>query len=66
MVTQCCVCGKIRNGARWETPEPALSPKVLITSSYCPDCAEEARTIMSYTRPDPLRPTSGMTPATAG
>jgi len=65
MVTQCCVCGKIRNGVRWEAPEPALSPKALVTSSYCPSCADEARTIIKYTRFDPLQPTPGITPATA-
>ena len=66
MVTQCCVCDRIRNGVRWETPEPALSPKTLVTFSYCPNCADEARTLISSTRLNPLQPTPSVRSATAG
>ncbi len=63
MVIQCCVCAKIRNGARWETPESTLSPKSPVTSSYCPVCADEARAEINYAR---LEPMQSMTPTTTG
>lgn len=66
MVAQCCVCAKIRNGARWEKPEPTLSPEVQVTTSYCPICADEARADMHYTRLESVRPITRMTPTTAG
>jgi hypothetical protein len=43
MVTQCCVCCKIRSGDRWE-PVESLSPDARVTSTYCPPCAETALT----------------------
>lgn len=34
--TQCCVCRRIRRGARWTRPSHAETPR--LTHGYCPAC----------------------------
>lgn len=42
MTVQCCVCKKIRKGARWVKPQKVALVKHDISHGYCPKCAGEA------------------------
>jgi len=61
MVVQCCVCGKIRRGTRWEPNEP-ISPETRVTSTYCPDCSKEMHAIIRVERLQALRHASDISP----
>ncbi|HPO14761.1 MAG TPA: hypothetical protein PLI09_15070 [Candidatus Hydrogenedentes bacterium] len=42
MLVQCCVCGRVRKGAKWTAYEPPRDMHERISHGYCPTCAAEA------------------------
>ncbi len=50
MITQCCVCGRLRNGTQWERCEVPVPAELPVTFSYCPYCAHEFRTLVLRAR----------------
>jgi hypothetical protein len=41
MLVQCCVCNRIEAGGAWEAADGVIFDA---SHTYCPDCAEHART----------------------
>jgi hypothetical protein len=41
MITQCCVCRKVRRGERWRALRLPLEPETRVSHGYCPTCAAE-------------------------
>lgn len=42
MITQCCVCRKIRSGEQWLPPDQKLDSNAQVSHGFCPDCAADA------------------------
>jgi len=63
MVSKCCVCGKVRDGAQWNVAEPFQSTGTMVTWTYCPACAEELRELIEHTRLETVRPAAVSTAA---
>jgi len=42
MLTQCCVCKKIRENNKWVDVPDYIVADASVSHGYCPDCARDA------------------------
>ena len=54
MITQCCVCRKIRKGTQWDASKPEELLGHDISHGYCPVCALNALAEIYATAPTKL------------